>query len=160
MMGNRSGDIDPNLIPYISSKLNLSGEKIIEMLNYQSGFGAISGVSDSRDLEELYFKGENEKAIMAVEMFCYRIAKYISSYFAPLRCIPDALIFTAGIGERSPLKRKIITDYLSEFGFELDLDKNDKNEVIVSKTQSQKKIMVIPTNEELVIAQETYKIIE
>ena len=132
---------------------------IFNTLNTQSGFGAVSGVADSRDLEDLYFSG-NGNARLAVEMFCYKIAKTMASYFVPLEGIPDAIVFTAGIGERSPLKRKLVTNALKSFGFDLDQDKNEKNELIISKQESSKKVLVIPTNEELVIANETLELIK
>merc|ERR1712150_398171 len=98
-----------------------------------------------------YFDG-NEKAILAINMFCYRIAKYIASYIVPLEGIPDALVFTAGIGERSPLKRSLITDLLKPFGFKLNSEFNEKNQIIISDSSSTSpKVFVIPTNEDLVI---------
>ncbi len=91
-------------------------------------------------------------------MFCYKISKVIASYFVPLQCIPDAIVFTAGIGERSPLKRKIIVQNLAPFGIQIDDEEsNEKNDLILS--QGRVKILVIPTNEELVIAQETCEIV-
>merc|ERR1711971_335633 len=157
MMGSRSGDIDPNVINYMLKQCNYEKD-IFNTLNTQSGFGAVSGVADSRDLEDLYFSG-NGNARLAVEMFCYKIAKTMASYFVPLEGIPDAIVFTAGIGERSPLKRKLVTNALKSFGFDLDQDKNEKNELIISNQQSSRKVLVIPTNEELVIANETLELI-
>ena len=95
IMGSRSGDIDANVINYMIKNLDCQANDIISALNNQSGFGAIAGVADSRDLEDLYFDG-NEKAVLAINMFCYRISKYIASYIVPLEGIPDALVFTAG----------------------------------------------------------------
>ena len=89
-------------------------------------------------------------------MFCYRIAKHMASYFVPLEGLPDAIIFTAGIGERSPLKRSLIVNHLKAFGFILDEKLNEQNEIVISKNVPN--ILVIPTNEELIIAQETYKL--
>ena len=94
-MGSRSGDLDANVINYMIKNLDCEANDIISALNNQSGFGAIAGVADSRDLEDLYFDG-NEKAVLAINMFCYRIAKYIASYIVPLEGIPDVLVFTAG----------------------------------------------------------------
>ena len=158
IMGSRSGDIDPNIINYMIKNMNVDANEVIKILNGQSGFGAISGVSDSRDLEDMYFSG-NEKAILAINMFCYRISKYIASYFIPLEGLPDALIFTAGIGERSPLKRSLIIDMLKPFQFKMNQDMNEKNHVVISDDDSSTKVFVIPTNEELVIAQETYELV-
>ena len=94
-------------------------------------------------------------------MFCYRIAKYVASYIVPLGSVPDALIFTAGIGERSPLKRSLIAKFLKPLGFEIDEAKNDANETIISNPdRGGPKMLVIPTNEELVIAQETYELLK
>ena len=92
-------------------------------------------------------------------MFCYKIAKTIASYFVPLEGLPNAIVFTAGIGERSPLKRRLIIDHLKSFGFSLDDNKNGGNEVLISSAESDKKIFVIPTDEELVIAQETLQLL-
>ena len=160
MMGARSGDIDANVINYMVKKLDMSADRVIDILNSQSGFGAISGVADSRDLEDLYFEND-PKAKLAIEMFCYRIAKYVASYIVPLGSSPDALIFTAGIGERSPLKRSIIAKLLEPLNFQIDEAKNDANETVISPQDADgPKMLVIPTNEELVIAQETYELLK
>ena len=158
IMGARSGDIDVNVIPYICQQTNSKAEEVIDALNKQSGFGAVSGVQDSRDLEDLYFAG-NVQAQVAIEMFCYKIAKYIASYFVTLDGIPEALVFTAGIGERSPLKRKIITDYLKPFGYQIQEDYNSQNGVQIN-AKGTPNVLVIPTNEELVIAEETFELIK
>ena len=157
IMGSRSGDIDANVVNYMTKNLDCKADEVIRILNHQSGFGAIAGVADSRDLEDLYFKGD-EYAILAIEMFCYRIAKYMASYFVPLEGLPDAIIFTAGIGERSPLKRALIINHIKSFGFILDEKSNEQNEMVISKNVPN--VLVIPTNEELIIAQETYDLTE
>ena len=158
IMGARSGDIDVNVIPYISKQTKSQVDEIINTLNKHSGFGAVSGAQDSRDLEDLYFAG-NKHAKVAIEMFCYRIAKYIASYIVTLGTIPEALVFTAGIGERSPLKRKIITDYLKPFGYQIQENLNDINALQINNSGTPN-VLVIPTNEELVIAEETLDLIQ
>ena len=92
-------------------------------------------------------------------MFCYKIAKYVASYFVPLGCVPDALVFTAGIGERSPLKRKLITEYLKPFGYKIDEKSNNTNGLIINAENSPN-VLVVPTNEELVIAEETFDLLQ
>jgi acetate kinase len=157
MMGARSGDLDPTVISYMCTRLGCHPGSLLTKLNNESGFGAIAhGVQDSRDLEDLYLKGD-EKAILAIDMFCYRAAKYIASYFVPLGQVPDALVFTAGIGERSPIKRQNILELLKPFGYQIKTKNNDKNQTVISDSPT---TLVIPTNEELVIAQETAKFID
>ena len=157
VMGTRSGDIDPSIVAYMAEKLKCSADEILANLRSKSGLLAIAGVQDSRDIEQLFFEGD-KRAELAIQMFCYRIAKYLASYVVPLEKIPDGIIFTGGIGERSPLKRKFIIDLLKPLGFKLDQAKNEKSEATISSYDSRGAISVISTDEELVIAQETLKV--
>jgi len=161
MMGTRSGDIDPAAVLYIMNKEELSIEEVNEMLNKKSGLIGISGISsDMREIED-GLSNNNENATLAFEMYEYRIRKYIGAYTAAMNGI-DVLIFTAGVGENSPILRKKICENLSYLGVEIDNDINEKfskEERIISTIDSKVKVFVIPTNEELVIARDTLKLI-
>lgn len=161
IMGTRSGDIDPGIILYLLESLNMKVSEISELLNKKSGLLGISEVSnDFRNLLPLYNK--DEKVTLAIDMFCYRLKKYIGSYMAVLGNV-DAIIFTGGIGENVPLVREKALSNMSVFGIELDREKNEKTvgkEGEISKETSKIKIFVIPTNEELRIAFDTYQIIK
>ena len=158
MMGTRSGDIDPGLFDFLS-KLGMSSENISNMLNKDSGLKGVSGeTNDMRTLFELSDSG-NERAALAIDVFCFKLAKYISAMAASLPSI-DALVFTGGIGENASRIRATAIEKLSLFGFKLSRDLNDSN-----GEQSEGRITeagstlayVIPTNEELVIARDTLK---
>lgn len=157
VMGTRSGDIDPAIMEYIAKKENLDIEGVMNVLNKKSGVQGLSGLSsDFRDLEEGYRAG-NELAKNAVDVFCYRVAKYIGSYVAAMDGV-DAIAFTAGIGENANFVREKIMGYLGYLGIGLDAAKNDAthgDEEIISTPDSKVKVCVIPTNEELAIARET-----
>src|SRR5699024_3661456 len=160
-MGTRTGDIDPAIIPFIMEKEDLNFEEINTLLNKKSGVLGISGVSsDFRDLEEAANDG-NERAELALNVFCNKVTKYIGAYAAIL-CDVDALIFTAGIGENSHTIREAVCEGLKCIGIELDVEKNKVRgkEAIVSKDGSEVKIIVIPTNEELMIARDTKALID
>ncbi|MCH9811231.1 acetate kinase [bacterium] len=154
VMGTRSGDIDPGMLPFLGKKLDLNTEGLLQMLNKESGLLGISGISsDMRLLEEEMEKG-NKQATLAIEIFCYRLAKYIASYEVPTGGA-DALIFTGGIGENSPLIRKKVIDLLPSFTLDTKLHQNlarGQAGIISSKGKT---IGVIPTNEELLIAKDT-----
>ncbi len=158
-MGTRCGDIDPAIIPFIMQKENLSFEEVNTLLNKKSGVLGISGLSsDFRDLEEAANNG-NERAELALKVFCNRVKEYIGAYSA-LLCNVDALVFTAGIGENSSTIREKVCEGLDCIGIKLDeeLNKVRGKEAIVSTDCSQVKILVIPTNEELMIARDTVKL--
>ena len=157
IMGTRSGDIDPSVIKYIMKKENLNIDEAIDILNTKSGVLGISKISsDFRDLIE---SKDNELAKLALDMFAYRIAKYIGSYMVALGGL-DGLVFCAGIGEGSPYIRSLIIGYLDFLGINLDSTKNkNTNMGVISTLDSKAKICVIPTNEELVIALDTYNLI-
>lgn len=161
IMGTRSGDIDPAVVQYIANKENKSVDDVLNILNKKSGVLGISGVSsDFRDLEAASKSG-NERAKVAFDAFVYRVAKYIGSYVAAMNGV-DAIAFTAGLGENNGAARKMICDYLTYLGLELDDEKNQirGEEVVISTAKSKVKVMVIPTNEELAIAMETVRLVK
>lgn len=160
IMGTRSGDIDPTVIEILEQKENLSLSEIINMLNHKSGVQGISGISsDFRDLDAAMRNG-NERAFLAIDMFCYRVAKYIGSYVAAMNGI-DFLCFTAGIGENSSFIRNSVCSYLGYLGIVIDdiANKTCGQEIKISGYQSKIGVYVIPTNEELAVARETVRCI-
>jgi acetate kinase len=161
IMGTRSGDIDPAIIFYLKRKTGLARDAVESILNKESGLKGICGVNDMRQIEELARDG-NSQAQLAIEMVCYRIKKYIGAYCAVLGRL-DALVFTAGIGEKSPLIRAGSCQGLAHLGIEVAPDKNNRKlkEAFEIQTRgSTVKILVIPTNEELEIAEQTVACIE
>ena len=154
-MGTRCGDIDPTVIEYICEQEHKSIHDVISMLNRQSGFlGLTQGVSsDNRDVEALMNKGD-EKGIRAMDVFAYRIRKYIGAYAAAMNGV-DAIIFTGGIGEHSSLSRSQILSDMTYLGVELDENLNRQHGTFIQTDASKVKIMIIPANEELAIAQDT-----
>jgi len=161
IMGTRCGDIDPAIIFYLKRKTGLARDEVETMLNKDSGLKGICGVNDMREIEELAQTG-NSQAQLAIEMVCYRIKKYIGAYYAVLGRL-DALVFTAGIGERSPLIRAGSCQGLSHLGIEVDSEKNDcksKEAFEIQTRKSTVKILVIRTNEELEIAEQTLACIQ
>ncbi len=160
-MGTRSGDLDPAILPFIMNKEKLSADEMSAVLNKKSGVFGISGVSsDFRDIEKAASEG-NKRADLALKVFCTRVRKYIASYAAQLGGV-DALVFTAGIGENSIELRRQICEGLEFLGAEMDAAKNNVRgkDTIVSKASSKVKILVIPTNEELMIAKDTMSLIK
>ncbi len=156
IMGTRSGDLDPGVIEYIAKKEHLTLEEVLKVLNKESGVLGLSGVSsDFRDLTEAMEQG-NEQAAVAVEAFCYRVAKHIGAYTAALNGV-DAIVFTAGIGENAAHIRSMVCDYLGFLGITIDEEKNAVRgkETEISTPDSKVSVFVIPTNEELAIARET-----
>ena len=162
VMGTRSGDIDPAIMEFIAKKENLDIEGVMNVLNKKSGVQGMTGISsDFRDLEAAYNEG-NEYAINAIEVFCYRVAKYIGSYVAAMNGV-DAIAFTAGIGENTNLVREKIVAYLGYLGITIDNEVNDAthgDEAVISTPDSKVKVCVIPTNEELAIARETVALVK
>ncbi|NMA86388.1 MAG: acetate kinase [Tissierellia bacterium] len=159
-MGTRSGDLDPAIIPFIMEKESLTFEEVNELFNKQSGVLGISGVSsDFRDLEEAAEAG-NKRAQLALDVFANRVKKYIGAYTA-IMCDVDALIFTAGIGENSIYIRERICEGLECIGIMLDKDRNQVRgrESIISRSIIATSILVIPTNEELMIARDTLELV-
>ena len=160
VMGTRSGSIDPTIPIYLMKNNNLSIEEVDNLLNKKSGVLGISEVSsDFRDIEEEAMKG-NEKASLALDIFHYKIKTQIGSYIAALNGV-DIIIFTAGVGENGPETREAILKDMEFFGIVLDKEKNKVRGKVqeISAENSKVKVFVIPTNEELVIARETKKII-
>ena len=161
VMGTRSGDIDPSIMEFIAKKENLDIDGVMNVLNKKSGVAGMSGVSsDFRDLEAAYNEG-NERAIAAVEVFSYRVAKYIGAYAAAMNGV-DAIAFTAGIGENTSFVREKIMAYLGYLGIKIDRVTNAKPrgvEALISTADSSVKVCVIPTNEELAICRETVKLV-
>ena len=160
VMGTRSGDIDPAVIQFIAHKEGKTLDEMIDILNKKSGVLGISGVSsDFRDLTTAANEG-NERARIALDTYSYRIAKYIGAYTAAMNGV-DAIVFTAGVGENNGFLRKDICEYLGYLGVELDEEANSKRgeDMIISTANSKVKVMVLPTNEELKIAQETEALI-
>lgn len=159
-MGTRSGDIDPAIIGYVMGKTGLSVEKVTEILNKQSGYAGIyGGSSDARDLRAAQEKGD-KLANLVIQMQNKGIADYISRYYGYMGGI-DAIIFTAGIGEKSPQTRAEVCERLKEaYGIEIDLIKNEiKGEFLDLTTENSKiKVLVIPTNEELMIARDVMRL--
>ena len=161
VMGTRSGDVDPALPFFLADHLKMSLKEIDNLLNKESGLMGICGTNDMREVMEKKDSGDSA-AELAVEIYCYRIKKYIGAYFAALETL-DGVIFTAGIGENAPVIRELCCRGLSKLGIEIDSKKNSKTgkEIReISSPDSEVKILVIPTNEELKIAQETKKVIE
>lgn len=159
IMGTRSGDIDPGVLAFLGQAENKTLEEIMSTLNKESGLLGISGISgDMRLLEEMALKND-PKALLAIKMFCYRLAKYIASYQVPLGGI-DGVIFTGGIGENSPLVRKLVMDFLPNFSLDEKANSDLKrgSAGIVSK-KGLPQIAVIPTNEELLIAKDTISLL-
>ena len=161
VMGTRSGDMDPAIMEYIAKKEDLDIAGVMNVLNKKSGVLGISKnlSSDSRDLEEGMNSG-NKYAKAAMEVFCYRVAKYIGSYVAAMNGV-DAIAFTAGIGENSGTVRKMILEYLGYLGITVDEEANKKRgeDLMISTADSKVKVAVIPTNEELAIARETVALV-
>lgn len=161
IMGTRSGDIDPAVIEFLAHKENLSIDEVMTILNKKSGVLGLSGnmSSDFRDLEDAYLAGQ-EEGVRAMKGFAYRVAKYIGAYAAALDGT-DAICFTAGLGENSPIIREMVCSHLHYLGVALDSEQNQKRgeDLIVSAPDAGTKVLVIPTNEELAIARETLKIV-
>jgi len=162
MMGTRSGDLDPGIIFHLINQLGYTTEQVSHLLNKESGLLGVSGLSnDCREIEEAWLKDKNPRAKLALDVFCYRIAKSIASFSASLTSL-DALIFTGGIGENSKLIRECIIAQLSLLNFYVSNDKNEAcrfgNSGFINTAHS-RNILVIPTNEEWVIAEQTAQLL-
>jgi len=160
-MGTRSGNIDPTVVSYIANKENKDAWTVVQELNKKSGYLGVSEVSnDARDLEEAS-KAGNKQAELAFTIQAKRIADYIGSYYVYMEGI-DAMVFTAGIGENSSLLRKSVCDRLKVLGVEIDDELNlDRGHPFrISKPESKIDVWVIPTNEELVIARDTFELVK
>lgn len=160
VMGTRSGDIDPAIMEFVAKKENLDIAGIMNVLNKKSGVEGISGVSsDFRDLEEAADNG-NARAALAIDVFAYRVAKYVGAYTAAMNGV-DNIVFTAGIGENAGLVRTKVCSYLGYLGITIDEEANGKRgeEIVISTLDSKVKVLVVPTNEELAIARETVALV-
>ena len=161
VMGTRSGDMDPAIMEYIAKKENLDIAGVMNVLNKKSGVLGVSNnlSSDFRDLEDGMNNG-NKFAKAAMEVFCYRVAKYIGSYVAAMNGV-DAIVFTAGIGENSGTVRAMVLENLEYLGIAVDEEANKKRgeDLVISTADSKVKVAVIPTNEELAIARETVALV-
>jgi len=160
IMGTRCGDIDPAIIPFLIKNMNMSIDEIDEMLNKKSGMLGISwNFSDHRDIENGYNAGK-ERETLVINMYTKGILKYIGAYAAYMNGV-DVIVFTAGTLENSALQRKLIVDNLGYLGIKLDENKNNfrGEERIISTDDSKVKAIVVPTNEELMIAKDTYKLV-
>ena len=160
-MGTRSGDLDPAVVQFVMNKYGMSADECLNMLNKKSGVLALSGVSsDFRDIEDGAAAG-NEDCALALDKFAYEVRKYVGSYAAALGGL-DCLVFTAGVGENSPEMRERICEGLEFLGVKLDPQKNAVRgkETIISADDSKVTVWVIPTNEELMIAQDTADLVK
>lgn len=161
-MGTRSGDIDPAVVEYLCTKKQMSVSECLTYLNKKSGMAGVSGISsDFRDLIKAENEG-NERAALALDMFAYQCKKYVGAYSAAMGGL-DCLVFTAGVGENTPTVRADICEDMAFLGIELDEEKNaQRNDGTVreiSKPSSRVKVLVVPTNEEVVIARETAELL-
>ena len=156
-MGTRAGDVDTTVAQFIANKYNKTIDEVLTILNKKSGVLALSGglSSDFRDLEAGANAG-NEKCQLAMEKFAYEVKKYVGAYAAALGGL-DVLVFTAGVGENGPTIRRMVCEGLDFLGIKLDEEKNQKRgeECIISAPDSKVTVWIIPTNEELMIAQDT-----
>lgn len=158
MMGTRSGDIDPAIVAFIAEKEKIDAEKVISILNKKAGLLGIDGYSDVRTIHEKAVAGD-ERCQLGLQMFAYHVVEYIGAYIAVLGKV-DAIVFTAGIGCGAYYLREVICSQLEFEGITLDIVKNNENkETVVSAPNSKIKILVIPTNEELMIAKDTKKVL-
>ena len=163
VMGTRCGDIDPAIVKFLAENENLSLKEVDDMMNKKSGVDGISGVSsDFRDLEKAEAEG-NEKAKLALDMFVYSVRKFLGQYIVAMGGV-DAIVFTAGIGENTPMMREAILKNTEFLGIEVDSEKNNQAirgaQMEISSDSSKVKVLVIPTNEELMIAKETQELLK
>lgn len=154
-MGTRSGDVDPSLVNFMEHKLNISSDDMIDILNHKSGLLGISGISsDMRDVEKAAKEG-NQRAQLAIEKDVNSVVKYIGSYIAEMNGV-DAIVFTAGVGENDINFREAVGNRLGYFGVKMDHEKNNirGEERVISADDSKVKVLLIPTNEELMIVRD------
>jgi acetate kinase len=161
-MGTRCGDIDPAIVPYLIKYEDISADNLYTLLNNKSGLLGISSVTNDMRVILKEIAAGNKMAKLAFDVFCYRVKKYISSYLGVLNGA-DAVVFTAGIGENSPTVREKICADLEDLGIIIDPAMNSamfEKEQIISTPESKIKVLVIPTNEELMIAKETVQVLK
>jgi acetate kinase len=157
VMGTRCGDLDPSVVLYFIEKFGWQVDQVKDLLNKKSGLLGLCGKSDMRDIIEMAKQGD-KYAQIAIDIFVYRIQKYIGGYVAALNGV-DAIVFSGGIGENSPYIRFLIMKNFSYLGAHLDIDKNEKNEVVFSTGKSLLFLMNIPANEEKEIAKQVYQLL-
>ena len=165
MMGTRSGDIDYTIIPYIMKKENCTLEEVDQKLNHKGGLQGVAGMSDLRDIDEAYLKGE-ERVVLAIDMYTNKIVDYIAKYYVKLHGKVDAICFTAGGGENDPIIRSEVIKKLDALGITLDEEKNNQTVVrkglegVISGSDSTIPVYVLGTDEELMIARDTYHLVK
>ena len=160
MMGTRVGDVDPGALVYLMERLNLDAKGLLKLINKESGVAGVSGISnDMRDIEKAIEEGD-ERAKLALDMYEYRLLKYIGAYTAVLGGV-DIIVFTGGVGENQPQTREHICKQLAYLGvtFNEEANKTRGEEIVISGDDSKVKVVVIPTDEELMIAQDTAAIV-
>ena len=162
MMGTRCGDVDPSIMPYLCNKLNKTPDEMLEIYNKKSGMLGVSGISsDSRDIEDAFHQGD-ELAILTSSLYARIASKFIGSYFVEMGGL-DAIAFTAGVGENAAYLRRLIVENIADaLGAVLDDEANEtrsKENRLISSESSKVKVMVIPTNEEVMIARDTIRVL-
>jgi len=164
MMGTRSGAIDPSILEYVCKESGKTIEEISNDLNKKSGFLGVAGAADCRDVEELVKEG-NEDAILAYDLYCDRIAKYVANYYLELEGKVDSIVFTAGVGENGFIVRTKVAEMLKPLGIRLDEEVNNNTasfksikEGIISSSDSTVEVRVLPTDEEIMIVRDTYEL--
>ena len=160
MMGTRVGDVDPGALVYLMKRLNLDADGLMKLINKESGVAGVSGISsDMRDIEAAVAAGD-EKAILALDMYEYRILKYIGAYAAVLDGV-DVIVFTGGVGENQTGTRQVVCDHLKYLGvtFNAEANKTRGKEIEISGPDSKVHVVVIPTDEEMMIARDTAEIV-
>lgn len=163
MMGTRSGDVDPGALTYLMTKHNLTAAQLQNVINKESGVAGVSGLSnDMREIEASVKAGDNERAKLALDMYELRIIKYIGAYAAEMGGV-DAIVFTGGVGENQTGVRENVCRPLTFMGVEIDTELNARTrgtETVISTPESKVKVIVVPTDEELMIARDTKEIVE
>ena len=165
MMGTRSGAIDPSIIEYVCKESGMDVVEVTNVLNKKSGFLGVCGQADCRDVENLMANGD-ENAKLAYEMYTDRVAKYVAEYYIKLDGKVDAIVFTAGVGENGPMFRSLVLRKLNALGIYENKENNskiagylEKSEGVISSDDSKVDVYVLPTNEEIMIVRDTYKLI-
>lgn len=163
MMGTRTGDVDPAILPFIMEEENLTSKSVLDIFNHKSGMYGVSGISsDARDIIEADNEG-NERAALTLDMYTNRVSETIGSYFIKLETV-DVLVFTGGIGENAAsIREQIFKKIEVAMGLSIDYEKNKEafsKEMLISNPDSKSQVWIVPTNEELVIARDTFNFIK
>ncbi|HII72044.1 TPA: acetate kinase [Candidatus Woesearchaeota archaeon] len=157
VMGTRCGDMDPAIVEYLQKKEKLGPAEVDTLLNKKSGLLGLCGTNDMRDVHKR--KSKDDKAHLAFEVYCYRLIKYIGAYTAAMNGV-DAIVWTAGVGEHAYYVRERVMSHFGYLGVKMDLTKNKKNATVVSAAGSKVKVMVVPTNEQLMMVREVRKVLK